>query len=155
MVMANCPFCGSEKIKIDKKSVRDGYTELGERVERHTFSVRCNRCYARGPAVGGRVIHYLRSDLPLPKWATTDKTLEERAVEAWNRRAQEKNDPLVLDELRQMDGQPVFIEHDILPKFNHVWVVWNNQVSDDIHDGLDGYGIFWRAYRYPPIKEET
>ena len=67
----------------------------------------------------------------------------------------EEEEPLSMDDLRKMDGQPVFIEHDILPKFNHVWVIWNNQVSDDIHNGLDGYGNFWRAYRRPPAKEES
>ena len=67
----------------------------------------------------------------------------------------EKNEPLTREELRQMDGQPVFIEHDIFPKFNHVWVIWSNQVSDDNQDGLEGYGDFWRAYRRPPVKEET
>ena len=30
-----CPFCGSTKLKIDKKSVLDRYTGLGVRLERH------------------------------------------------------------------------------------------------------------------------
>lgn len=34
-----CPFCGSTKLKIDKKSVLDRHTGLGVRLERHTYSV--------------------------------------------------------------------------------------------------------------------
>ena len=36
---------------------------------------------------------------------------EEEAVSAWNRRAQPDNAPLTLDELREMDGQPVWVTY--------------------------------------------
>lgn len=57
------------------------------REEMHTFSVRCNTCHARGGAVGGRVMNdpWTRCTQP-PDWATTDKTLEAKAINAWNRR---------------------------------------------------------------------
>ena len=50
--------------------------------------VLCNTCHARGGAVGGRVMNdpWTRC-AQLPDWATTDKTLEAKAIEAWNRRA--------------------------------------------------------------------
>ena len=84
-----CPFCGSEKVKIDRKSKYAGCNGLDERVEQHTYSVRCNVCHARGGAVGGKVLfgHSLFGVDILPNWATTDSDLKERAIEAWNRRA--------------------------------------------------------------------
>ena len=42
-----------------------------------------------------------------PRIARTRK----EAVAAWNRRAQPSEKPLTLDELRQMDGEPVWVMH--------------------------------------------
>ena len=85
-----CPFCGGTKLKIDRKSRLAGRNGLDMRVEMHTYSVRCNHCHARGGAAGGRVIYtpWTRC-APPPDWATTDKALEEKAIEAWNKRAEE------------------------------------------------------------------
>lgn len=82
-----CPFCGGTKLKVDRKSRLAGWNGLDMRVEMHTYSVRCNTCHARGGAAGGRVMNdpWTRC-AQLPEWATTDKTLEEKAIEAWNRR---------------------------------------------------------------------
>lgn len=86
----SCPYCGSNKYKIESKRVLDGYLLDTYRVIRKTFSVRCNACFARGGAVGGKVIesyeHFI-SEHELPEWATTEEQLEEKAVEKWNRRA--------------------------------------------------------------------
>ena len=83
-----CPFCGGTKLKIGRKSRLVGGNGLDMRVEMHTYSVRCNTCHARGGAVGGCGINdpWTRC-AQLPDWATTDKTLEAKAIEAWNRRA--------------------------------------------------------------------
>lgn len=81
-----CPFCGSTKLKVDRKSKLVGHNGLDERVEQRTFSVRCNVCHARGGAVGGKVLGRIRRGFGVPPWATTDEELEKRAVEAWNRR---------------------------------------------------------------------
>ena len=66
-----CPFCGSNKSKIEFKRVLDGYLLDAYRVMRKTFSVRCNSCFARGGAVGGKVIesyeHFI-SEHELPEW---------------------------------------------------------------------------------------
>lgn len=88
-----CPFCGSTKLKIESKQKLGGYNGLDMRVENRTYSVRCNVCHARGGAVGGKVIpeHRLRPDLPLPTYATTDESLKNRAIEAWNRRVTDEN----------------------------------------------------------------
>ena len=82
-----CPFCGGTKLKIERKSRLAGWNGLDMRVEMHTYSVRCNICHARGGAVGGRVMNerFTRC-AQLPDWATTDNALEEKAIEAWNRR---------------------------------------------------------------------
>lgn len=82
-----CPFCGSDKVKIGRKSAFAGFNGLDERVENHTFSVRCNACHARGGAVSGKVLNSKYGDrFKLPEWATTDAALKTRAVCAWNRR---------------------------------------------------------------------
>ena len=86
-----CPFCGSGKLKIESKSVRAGYTGIGALVEHDTYTVRCNVCHARGGTVGGKVIksmRYMYKD-KMPEWATTDDALKEKAIEAWNRRAED------------------------------------------------------------------
>ena len=62
------------------------------------------------------------------------------------------NEPLTPEQLRDMDGKPIWIEHDEDPQYNHVWMIWNNEIGFR-HD-LAGYNIFWRAYRYPP-EEDT
>ena len=36
---------------------------------------------------------------------------KEESIAAWNRRAQPENKPLTLDELKQMDGEPVWVMH--------------------------------------------
>lgn len=85
--LKSCPFCGGTKLKIEKKSTLAGFNGLDERVERHTFSVRCNICKARGGAVGGRVVHHYRHEESLrADWETTDEDLERLAIEVWNRR---------------------------------------------------------------------
>lgn len=83
-----CPFCGGTKLKVERKSRLAGWNGLDMRVEMHTYSFRCNTCHARGGAVGGRVMNdpWTRC-AQLPDWATTDKALEAKAIEAWNRRA--------------------------------------------------------------------
>jgi Lar family restriction alleviation protein len=93
MIMGNnelklCPFCGSAKLKIERKSKYVGCNRLGERVEQHTYSVRCNVCHARGGAIGGKVLFgtsIFGKDIS-PDWATTDAELKEKAINAWNRR---------------------------------------------------------------------
>ncbi|MCI6516238.1 MAG: Lar family restriction alleviation protein [Lachnospiraceae bacterium] len=81
-----CPFCGSAKLKIDKKSILYGYNGLDMRAERHTYSVRCNVCHARGGAIGGLVIVDRRATKVHEKF-TTDDELKEKVISAWNRRA--------------------------------------------------------------------
>ena len=85
--LKSCPFCGGSKLKVEKKNGESGYNCLDYLVQRHTYSVRCNCCHARGSAFGGKVIISSNLFLDLPEWATTDVELERKAIEAWNRRA--------------------------------------------------------------------
>ena len=89
-----CPFCGEKsRLKLTCKSSFDGgFTVLNGRVERHTWTARCNVCYARGPAIGGKVVErrlVLDGRETLPSWATTDEELKEKATALWNRRAED------------------------------------------------------------------
>ena len=81
-----CPFCGGTKLKVEQKRKRVGWTGLDVPVYNMTYSVRCNKCHARGPARGGKVLSYTIGVLPLPDWSKTQSELYEEAVKAWNRR---------------------------------------------------------------------
>jgi Lar family restriction alleviation protein len=83
-----CPFCGYNKLKIDRKRKRAGYTGLDDIVYYDTYSVRCPKCFARGGVVGGRVLAGILYVDRIPEWATTAEELKARAAEAWNRRVE-------------------------------------------------------------------
>ena len=88
---------------------------------------------------------------------------EEEAITAWNRRAAtEGNDPLTLEELRGMDGEPVWIKNlggtDVrdsgwagiaFEMFYGTYVYW---LWNDFEDNPknENYGKTWIAYRRPP-----
>lgn len=84
-----CPFCKEKsRLKLTCKSSFIDFNRRDGRVERHTWTARCNVCHARGPAVGGKVVdRRLMSDgrETLPSWATTDEELKEKATALWNR----------------------------------------------------------------------
>ena len=79
-----CPFCGSEKLKIETKSGRIHYYEKNgmKSWQNVVFSVRCNSCHARGGTFSIDLpISGLLGDLKNKKKEATDK-----AIERWNRR---------------------------------------------------------------------
>lgn len=81
---------------------------------------------------------------------------KDKAIAAWNRRAQPKNEPLTLEELRKMRGQMVDVPES---KF---WVGGSGSIADDgVYDPEDenGYWPFeyygeWFAYRQKPERSE-
>ena len=80
-----CPFCGSKKLKIEGKSRKKlSY----EGLEHLTVAVRCNKCHARGGTASGYTRYALYS---LTKKGAelmeTEYTIRKRAIDAWNRRA--------------------------------------------------------------------
>ncbi len=86
------------------------------------------------------------------------------------RRAQQENRPLTLDELRGMDGEPVWVvpinlhewicdARDGKPEWGMVrksWVrIWRSETADLMHTDFDfeDYGKTWLAYRSKPKEE--
>ena len=83
-----CPFCGSNKLKVCKKNGGSEYmNELGHRINRHYFSVRCQVCFARGGTAGGLVPDHVQEKYRGVPEITTDTDLQEEAVRLWNERA--------------------------------------------------------------------
>lgn len=78
-----CPFCGSEKLKIESKNGKIHYYEKDgmRQWQNVVFSIRCNSCHARGGT----------TSVNLPTM-TTDNVKKDsaihKAIEAWNRRAE-------------------------------------------------------------------
>lgn len=73
-----CPFCGGLKISFESKAGTEHINLKTRRWEkRHTGSLRCNKCHARGPTVSARV--------PAGTAAPLEQ-LEDMATEAWNNR---------------------------------------------------------------------
>lgn len=70
MQQNNCPFCGSNKVKI---IVANGFTRL-------KASGRCNCCHARGPIISKEVRSY--NDIE-----NIRKDIIEEATKLWNNRA--------------------------------------------------------------------
>ena len=70
----------------------------------------------------------------------------------------EKNEPLVLDELRQMDGEPVYV----VPKEDwygrREWAIVDRKAclcrSPASYYFFENYWNLWLAYRRPPAREE-
>lgn len=68
-----CPFCGSNKLKIDSKR-----TYAYSKGKHCSVTVRCMNCHARSPVVG----------INMPDgWYGECEICREAVVEAWNRRA--------------------------------------------------------------------
>ena len=75
-----CPFCGGTKLKVDSKRSNNTRWKDGKRFSSHVVTVRCNRCFARGPATSVLLGSH--------EYAATRKG-EDAAIEAWNRRAED------------------------------------------------------------------
>lgn len=89
---------------------------------------------------------------------------EEGAIEKWNRRPAPENKPLTLDQLRQMDDEPVWVcgipGHEI--KWTPGWRIidgnrvalrqWNDAV---MYLYFADYGRTWLAYARKPEQEAT
>lgn len=79
-----CPFCGSTKLKVDKKSKSVHYRHISI----YTVSVRCSCCHARGGTVSGEVWDGVSK--PISDKITNYEALKLIAIETWNGRI--KND---------------------------------------------------------------
>lgn len=85
------------------------------------------------------------------------------AVAVWNRRAAPENKELTLEQLRQMDGEPVFVASPGAEEYGH-WVIVAGVDDTDGDKTLycsgdftcRDYGSVWLAYaRKPEGSEKT
>ena len=66
------------------------------------------------------------------------------------------NDPLTLERLREMDGQPVRMEDLTGGTLWNQWIIFERHTDDGFiprgggYFGCDSYGVKWLAYAYPP-----
>ena len=79
------------------------------------------------------------------------------AISALRQKGQERNAPLTLDELRKMDGEPVWVQSPGVPEYGR-WAIVEG-VGENclfLHDDFTchEYGKTWLAYRQKP-EEET
>ena len=83
-----CPFCGSEKLKVEGK-IKKALSYEG--LEHITCAVRCNICHARGGTASGYV-RYALYHLTERGQELMEKEFEirDRAKEAWNRRVDDE-----------------------------------------------------------------
>ena len=93
---------------------------------------------------------------------------EAEAIAAWNRRADvadtnSGNKPLTLDELKQMDGEPVWTvtngvegsgRWEILESVDNEFMRLCNPVDTTYDCPIDTYGKTWLAYRTKPERSE-
>lgn len=65
------------------------------------------------------------------------------------------NEPLTLEELREMDGEPVWVENKNNPALSG-WGIMLENICSAYHDifSIEQYNKTWLAYRRPPEGEE-
>ena len=122
-----CPFCGSTNLYID------GY----EHAAGKRWRVVCLDCMA-----------------------TVDPgTIQQkyRAIEAWNRRAQPANEPLSIAQLKQMDGEPVWVVSDRVNGHRAEWKIvvhcgpnCTEWIGTESAWSNADYGKTWLAYDHKP-----
>ena len=135
-----CPFCGGEAELHDGVVIIPVIDESGAYIDADVEDtpawVECAACGA----------------------ATDGVDSADEAIAAWNRRTQPDNEPITLEELRGMDGQPIYIKH-LFGKWH--WDGWhileNCEEELIMHDGSilldENYGKTWVAYRRKPEPE--
>ena len=85
-----CPFCGSTKIRMEKKKGRTFVNGLDQPVEQHKWYAQFTRCKARGSIASGKVNLYYNYAISqetrdkFPEWQTTDDEIRRIAVVLWN-----------------------------------------------------------------------
>ena len=77
------------------------------------------------------------------------------AISALRQQEHDRNEPLTLDELRQMDGEPVYIVENteywaIVNSFDQAGVYLLSYGNPDDYGYFGLYGKTWLAYRQKP-----
>ena len=80
-----CPFCGSDKVKVEGKNKKSlSY----EGLEHRTYAVRCNKCHSRGGTASGHIRnHFYHLTERGKELMESESEIRKRAIENWNRRA--------------------------------------------------------------------
>jgi hypothetical protein len=146
-----CPHCKGTKIRTVTKRTKQGHYGDGLPAYHVTAYATCRQCYARGPVVSSARIPSTRT----ASYKAEVDALNDMAIAAWNRRAQPDhigdatamiaqpdNAPLTLDELRGMDGEPVYIVAH--PDWGH----W--ELSEDAEDYFEGRDEDFYGMTMPP-----
>lgn len=139
-----CPFCGG---KGRVRKLKNGYRIV------------CKEC--------GGSSHYAFTQ----SWHDNKYVAQCQAAKAWNSRPTPINSPLTLDELRQMDGEPVWVQYgngtqgwaivDISfgalslygPAFGECECPQDEFINMEYDDPAGYFGLHvlgWRAYRRKP-----
>lgn len=84
-----CPFCGGTTLKIEGQCKTTSYSK-NRGLDEFRCSVRCNKCHARGGTASGytRNAFYALNEIGKELLKHPDQ-IKEKAIEAWNRRAQD------------------------------------------------------------------
>lgn len=65
------------------------------------------------------------------------------------------NDPLTLEELREMEGEPVYLIDKTDP-VEEEWVIWDSHWTENwIETDAENYGKSWTAYRRKPEEDRN
>ena len=117
----------------------------------NAYVVRCKEC-------GAQTARSFIKD-----WHRNNYIAQGNAAEAWNRRADAGNEPLTLEELRNMDGEPVWMVSKIndteewgiirIVEAQNAWFIAIAGASCGYGD-KDTYGKTWLAYRHKPQEGE-
>lgn len=137
--LKNCPFCGGAPEVLQRPDALNGYF--------------CAiSCFCGG--YSARAHQAATSD--------TKQDAYEKAKQRWNRRPAEPNEPLTLEQLREMDGEPVWIQGDSAKVSG--WTLFKSSTEKqiarcpdewNISYYLKDYGKTWLAYRRKTESEET
>ena len=76
-----CPFCKSNKLKVESKTSNRGTYVNGDFYTRETISIRCKACHARGPTTS--CLYMIRYS---PEGEKSINEAIEKAWELWNNR---------------------------------------------------------------------
>ena len=89
--LKRCPFCGGEKLKVEGKTSGKPFA-WNNGLDYRTYTVRCNKCHARGSTASGytRNALYRLTDEGEKILETPDQIFS-RAIEAWNRRTDDES----------------------------------------------------------------
>ena len=150
-----CPYCGN---LINHNSYFDAFycSKCGGFFKQATM-VECNDL--NEPLTLDDAIAHLDDTLSDTghKWSCESCRMEHVQLRAWlaelREIKQERNTPLTLDELRQMDGEPVWVQSPGVPEYGR-WAIVEG-VGENclfLHDDFTchEYGKTWLAYRQKP-----